>query len=156
MDKIKSRISSYFRPLRDYKRKNYYLSKFGSPQPIYNILANNCIAGICYHDAGLEFLSPTINLTIDDFLLFCKHIDSYLSCEIEEIVDSNQNCPVGVIKHNSLPPIRIRFVHYNSFAEAKRKFMERSKRFFLRKERVCIIYTVPRSKRLDKSDLELF
>lgn len=50
------------------------------------ILANNCNAGFIYHDLGLQFLSPTINLFFykDHFFTFLEHLDEYLAEEIRE------------------------------------------------------------------------
>ena len=50
------------------------------------IISNNCTAGFIYHDLGLKFLSPTINLTVKDFPLFISHLEHYLSCELIEIL----------------------------------------------------------------------
>ena len=49
------------------------------------IISNNCTAGFIYHDLGLEFRSPTINLTIKQFPLFIAHLPHYLNCELMEI-----------------------------------------------------------------------
>lgn len=36
------------------------------------ILSSNCIGGCLLHDLGLEFTTPTINLTITNFVEFCE------------------------------------------------------------------------------------
>ena len=41
------------------------------------ILSMNCTGGILYHELGLPFLSPTINLYIqaEDFIRFCERLE---------------------------------------------------------------------------------
>ena len=88
------------------------------------IIASNCNGGYILHDLGLRFNTPTINLFIlaTDYLKFVKDLDFYLAQDLEE-VESNLNYPVG-----RLADIRIFFMHYKSFDEAKQKWEERSKR----------------------------
>lgn len=45
------------------------------------IISSNCIGGMIYHDLGLKFKSPTINLyfTCHDFALFINNLKYYLS-----------------------------------------------------------------------------
>lgn len=154
---IQNKISLYFRPYRNKKRQKYYLKKYGSPSGFFNIISNNCIGGMCYHDAAKEFLSPTINLYVENFLTFISNLDEYLSCDIQEVQNSGQFYPVGVLNPSSLlPPITIKFVHYNSFEEAKRKWINRCRRMLENKGRLCIIYCVPKNKILDKDEFNSF
>lgn len=92
------------------------------------IVANNCIGGIIYHDLGLRFQSPTINLDIpaDNFLILCEHLEEYLSLPIASI-DRSESCPVGVI-HGQYGDVRINFRHYKTFAEGVAKWEERKAR----------------------------
>ena len=48
-----------------------------------SIISMNCTGGILYHDLGLKFLSPTINLFFraEDFIKFCENLDYYLSID---------------------------------------------------------------------------
>jgi len=97
----------------------------------FSLFTNNCLAGFIYHDLGLKFLSPTINLRIKpkEFISFVSDLDYYLNQEIVEIKDSNQSIPVGIIEgdahHDS---VTINFDHYLTFEEAKEKWIDRSKR----------------------------
>ena len=101
------------------------------------IISNNCVAGVIYHDLGLRFNSPTINLYFkaEDFLRFADNLERYLSLEVEK-VDSPLPYPVGRIGD-----VMLFFMHYKSFDEAKAKWEERSKRvdfhnlFFIMTER---------------------
>ena len=100
--------------LKRRKLKNY------SP----TIISNNCTGGVIYHDLGLKFTSPTINLFFEaeGFLRFVENLEHYLSLEVTE-VPSALPYPVGRIGD-----VKIYFMHYNSFEEAKAKWEERAKR----------------------------
>lgn len=98
----------------------------------FTLITNNCIGGIIYHNLGLRFRSPTINLYIKgkEYLVFCENIEYYLSCDLEEEADNNIQFPVGVLrsKDGIHMPIHIYFQHYKSFHEAKLKWVERCQR----------------------------
>lgn len=89
------------------------------------IIASNCNGGIIYHDLGLKFNSPTINLSIDtdDFIKLVSNLKYYLEQEIYEIKDENYDFPCGILED-----IKIRFNHYKTFEEAVDKWNERKKR----------------------------
>lgn len=92
----------------------------------FTIIASFCGAGTLYHDNGMKFLSPTINLAFDgpDFCNFCENLQYYLKQELIEVKTDAVPYPVGRLGEN----IEVRFVHYKSFEEAKRKWEERAKR----------------------------
>lgn len=46
------------------------------------ILANTCLAGLVYHELGLEMLSPTINVRCRNYITFLKNYEHYLSMDI--------------------------------------------------------------------------
>ena len=102
-----------------------------------SIISNNCVAGVIYHDLGLRFDSPTVNLFFgaEDFVRFAENLEVYLSLELQEI-RSDRPYPVGM-----LGDITIYFMHYKSFEEAKAKWEERTARinfdnlFFIMSER---------------------
>lgn len=113
----------------------------------FTIITSNCVGAFIYHDLGLPFLSPTINLTIkmEDFVRFVKNLKEYMEEEIVEIEDES-DCPAGM-----LGDIRINFVHYATFEEGVRKWEERKKRinwnnlFFIGSERgECTYETIRR------------
>ena len=89
-----------------------------------SIISNNCVAGVIYHDLGLRFDSPTINLFFEaeDFVSFAENLEYYLSLELKEI-PSDRPYPVGM-----LGDISLYFMHYVSFEDAKAKWEERAKR----------------------------
>lgn len=47
-------------------------------------LCPNCIGGILFHDLGLQFRSPTVNLMMfqTDFVKFVLNMDDYLAKEL--------------------------------------------------------------------------
>ena len=104
-----------FKKLRCFRLKNRTPS----------IIADNCNAGIIYHDLGLPFLSPTINLFFmpDDYLRFLRNPHHYLEVEPMETEDATVKWPVGMIDD-----VKVHFMHYKSFAEAKKKWLVRAKR----------------------------
>ena len=95
-----------------------------------SILSNNCIGGVIYHNLGLKFLSPTINLYMEnaDFLLFVTHLREFINGEMKEVKgNTGKTFPVGEL---SCPcgVITIYFSHYSTFSEAKQKWQERAGR----------------------------
>lgn len=103
------------------------------------IISNNCSGAYLYHDLGLRFNSPTINLQIlpGEYTKFCKNLKEYMSNEVREYKDLSKEhqeqihhllgCdpyfPVGI-----LGDIAILFQHYKTFDEAKQKWDERKQR----------------------------
>ena len=99
----------------------------------FTLIARDCVGGVLYHQLGLKFLSPTINLFFvpEDFNLFCLNLPEYISSELVELKDSGVDYPVGLLSPSngpSLKTIRVDFMHYESFEEAKMKWEERKKR----------------------------
>lgn len=88
-------------------------------------LCPNCIGGILFHDLGLQFQSPTVNLMMDqkDFLRFVLNLDHYLSQPLVFFEKPGFSCPCA-----SVDDITIHFTHYHSAQEAEDKWRERSKR----------------------------
>lgn len=108
----------------------------------FTILSNNCIGGVIYHDMGLKFLSPTINLYIvpNDFVKFLGNLDYYLK---QEIVKTTSDLPYPVGK---LDDIKIFFKHYRNIEEAKQKWNVRKQRinynnlYVMMTDRWCLSY----------------
>lgn len=94
-----------------------------------SLITNNCIGGIICHDMHLQFLSPTINLYFEnsEFITFCTYLEEYLSLPVEEYTAHTKSFPVGVL-HGSHGDVRIYFMHYDSFDQAKAKWEERKLR----------------------------
>lgn len=106
-----------------------------------SILSMNCTGGILYHDVGMQFLSPTINLYMqaEDFIRFCEHLDDYLA------MDTMRECRDPEIVGDRIYPvawlgdIKLFLVHYASVQEAQKKWNERKKR--IRKDQIAVIAT---------------
>ena len=88
------------------------------------ILSSNCTGGIIYHELGLSFLSPTINIRIpsNDFVRFILNAEEYLKKELV-FFQSDEDCPAAY-----LGDIPIYFVHYKTEEESRNKWEERKKR----------------------------
>ncbi len=93
------------------------------------IIASDCFGGLVYHNLGLKFMSPTINLYIEkeEFIDFVNNLPQYLDAELVEIKDSEKSFPVGRLEYNN-KSVTINFMHYKTFEEAKEKWNERKKR----------------------------
>lgn len=97
----------------------------------FTIISSNCVGGVIYHDLGMKFLTPTINLnfkSLQDFIFYVQNIEDFQNAELIEITDSEYDFPVGRLLSNSGKSVVINFMHYKSFEEAKRKWFERSNR----------------------------
>lgn len=77
-----------------------------------------------YHDAMLQFKSPTINLTIPDFLDFCENLRYNLQQQLFFSTFDSKNRPVCLLGSN----IRIVMHHYSSKEEALACWEKRTKR----------------------------
>lgn len=88
-------------------------------------LCPNCIGGILFHDLGLQFRSPTVNLMMyqTDFAKFVLDLDHYLS---EKLVFFNHKEYSFPCAH--LDDITIHFTHYQNEEEFVRAWTERSLR----------------------------
>lgn len=115
-----------------------------------SIISSDCLGGILYHDMGLEFDSPTINLFFKEsdysFLNFCLDIDYYLNKEI--VVKDDINFPKGIIRGDDRhQDVNIGFMHYQTAIDAKESWDKRKKR--IQKNRIIFYLKFE----LDKQDL---
>ena len=99
-----------------------------------SILSQNCIGGVFYHDMGLEFQSPTINLFFNagDFLKLVSDIRHYMKEELR--MYWGMDYPIG-----ELGDIRIHFMHYHTCREATEAWERRKKRICY--DRIFVILT---------------
>ena len=111
-------IAKYERELYLARRKRKLKNK--SP----TVISSNCNGGFILHDLGLRFNTPTINLYFEpvDYLKFISGLDGYLSAELTETM-SEKPFPVGM-----LDDVKVYFMHYKTFEEAKIKWNERQTR----------------------------
>lgn len=99
-------------------------------QKSITILSMNCTGGILYHDLGLRFLSPTINLYMqaEDFIRFCCRLPYYLSLDhlrpcVDPAILGGRTYPVAW-----LGDLKLFLVHYASVEQAEAKWNERKTR----------------------------
>lgn len=101
----------------------------------FTLLSNNCNGGFIYHDLGLKFLSPTINLFFyhDHYFTFLEHLDDYLACELKmcgsPLHKTELDYPIFNLGGTQrLPLIELHFLHYHNVEDAKRIWEKRVKR----------------------------
>lgn len=95
-----------------------------------SIVCNNCTGGIILHDLGMRFDTPTINTlfySANDFIFFVLNIKAFAESELFRVIDSKYSYPVGEMKVADRI-VKVGFVHYSTFEEAKQKWKERFSR----------------------------
>lgn len=124
-----SKILCAFMHLQCFFRKNYEKMWQNSwrkrlTNDNFSILCPNCIGGLIYHRLGKPFLSPTINLWMNqrDFLKFILNLKSYLKLELY-FINSKFDYPVA-----TLGDITLHFNHYHNADEAASCWERRKKR----------------------------
>lgn len=91
----------------------------------FTIFSNNCLGGVFYNDAGLQFTSPLINTAMDgeDFLKFLERPQHYLEHEMQFFSWPGRNFPIARIDD-----IEVNFVHYKTPDECIEKWKKRAER----------------------------
>lgn len=110
------------------KSEQYFRSKNNNKD--FTLIARDCVGGILYHQLGLRFLTPTINLffTQEDFNYLCLNFKEYIDSELTEYKDDNISYPIGLLSPKGLNPIKVFFLHYDNFKESKEKWDDRKAR----------------------------
>lgn len=137
-------------------RKQYYQRKRNRlTNPAPTIIANNCFGSFIYHNLGLRFNSPTINLFFHDadFVMFVKDLRGYLNAELVNTPDPERNYPVGTLEYNG-KKVTVYFMHYSGFEEAKEKWDMRKARVDFANISV-ILQTVHPAQQVEKAFFEL-
>lgn len=123
-----------------------------------SILSLDCVGGVMAHDLRLRFNSPTVNLFFEscgDFIDYVADLRYYSQaelCECPYAYEGARRYPVGMLKGNgTLPDIKIHFLHYRSFEEAREKWLERSGRLDF--DNLCVVM---QAAELDEGLLERF
>lgn len=90
-----------------------------------SLLCPDCMGGILFHDLGMQFRSPTVNLMLDqrDFVKFVLRMDHYLEQEFHFFKHPIHNCPCA-----ALDDITVHFTHYSDPDQAVQKWRERAER----------------------------
>lgn len=91
----------------------------------FSIISCNCLGAMITHDLLQPQLSPTVNLFIkaDDYIRFLSNLKEYLKMDMVQVVDDSKPYPVGMVGD-----VRLYFVHYKTFDDAKKKWQERCRR----------------------------
>ena len=94
------------------------------------IISTNWTGGILYHDLGLEFKSPTVNLFFraQDFIKLCENLEYYMS--IDKFVECTDKKIIGDREYPVvyLGDLLVFCVHYHTVEEAERKWNSRKQR----------------------------
>lgn len=108
----------------------------------FSLITNNCLGGIISHDLQLPFNSPTVNLFMkgNSFILFCEHLDEYLSVEPLESKELSTDYPVGILP-SEYGDIQLHFMHEPSFEVAKQNWLRRRER--VHPDKVVVIAHLP-------------
>lgn len=124
LKKLFSRCLSWIWSYQHQQVVKNHRARFSGKIP--TILSCNCTGGVLYHDLGLQFTSPTINLYMrfPDFLRFLEHLEYYLTLHITPYEgDIKRDYPLG-----RLGDLVLYLVHYPSVEEADQKWQARKKR----------------------------
>ncbi|MCQ2075922.1 MAG: DUF1919 domain-containing protein [Bacteroidaceae bacterium] len=99
----------------------------------FSIVTNTCIGGVICHELGQRFLSPMVNLTLEDvdFYKFITHLDDYLNQELR-FVSGIASYPTAY-----LGDLLLYFVHYKTEDEARTSWNNRKGR--INKDKLYII-----------------
>ncbi len=89
----------------------------------FTLISQNCIGGVFYHDMGMHFASPTINLFFEepDFLKYVADLKHYNSIDMK--MAWKEMYPVGY-----LDDVCVHFMHYDTCQEAKEVWNKRKTR----------------------------
>lgn len=90
----------------------------------FSIICSNCIGGVIYHRLGKQFLSPTINLWMNqkDFLKMALDLRWYMSKELV-FIKGEYDYPIGL-----LGDVKIYFNHSKTEEEARKNWERRKTR----------------------------
>lgn len=122
--------------LWDIRHRKFMLQKRKQLQHSdFTFFSCNCVGGVLYHDLGLPFLSPFVNLYLscEDFIRFCEAPREYLSLPLTP-AEQFANYPMA-----NLGDLTLHLVHYDSFAQAKEAWERRVQRICF--DRVFLVAT---------------
>lgn len=148
---IKHRISHYL---------DVFYNKYYPPQIIFRnrqrkrlknknftLLTGNCIGGYLYHQLGLGFKSPTINMMIlnQDFKKLIMNLDYYIKLTPIPCVDER----FPDVPSATLGDITLHFTHYSSSSEGIEAWEKRKQRIDFNN-----LYVIISDIDLSKADIE--
>ena len=99
----------------------------GKNLPEFTLLTSDCMGGLIYHTLGRRFLSPTINMSINDsdFLKLLMDLEYYFDQTFTFL--PSETYPVGLLGEGDRQ-IEVRFEHYKEPQEAGEKWNNRKQR----------------------------
>lgn len=105
------------------------------------LLCPNCLGGILFHDLGIRFNSPTINMMMmqKDFVKFVLNLQDFLNGSFEFFEHKTHKCPCAWLRTKSGEQIVVHFTHYHSEQDALEKWYSRSKRIDYSNMFVCLM-----------------
>ncbi len=120
-EKLKKILTAY-NPLA-IRRRNAMRKALTNRSP--SLLVPNCLGGTLFHDLGLQFRSPRVNLMMyqKEFVRVMHHLDSYLAKDLEFFDHPEYQFPCA-----KLGDVTVHFTHYLSEQEARQKWQARSGR----------------------------
>ena len=148
MSKIKAQLKSIIKKYSRIHKDNMDRKRLIDSD--FTIFASNCIGGIIYHNLGLKFLSPTVNLWIEpeDYIsMLSDPKDYFVPGKMIEEKNTKESFPIGIIGDK-----KIYGVHYKSFDQLRNKWDERCKRINWNK---IIVFMIQRDD-ATYQDLEAF
>ena len=106
-----------------------------------SFLCPNCLGGILFHDLGLKFYSPTVNLmmTQKDFVKFVLNLEEFLRGSLNFFEHEIEKCPCAWLKTETGKKVVIHFTHYGSEEEAMEKWNSRITRINKDNLFVCLM-----------------
>lgn len=85
----------------------------------FTMLTENCLAGIVYHDFGMQFRSPLINgeFSTEDYIKFLQNPKYYMQQELVFVSNKDENLPVFYRELDCpvacVGDLHFRFTHYH-------------------------------------------
>lgn len=91
----------------------------------FAIFASDCTGGMLCHDMHKEFNSPTVNMffSASDYIKFLKDPAAYMDLPMQEIQQQEFAYPLA-----RLGDLTLHLVHYDSVAQAQKKWNIRKER----------------------------
>lgn len=124
-----SRLKRLYRKILHYPFRYYNRKRLRNKN--FTLISKDCVGALILHELGLRFDTPTINACFHagDFVKFCSDLKYYLSQELTEDSENTLKIgyPVGILGIDDRA-IRVWFIHYETFRQAKEKWNERKLR----------------------------
>lgn len=134
----------------------HYINKKRLKNKDFTLLTPNCLAGIIYHNLGLQFSSPTINLQFNDkteFYKFCNNLEYYTTLKLTEIKKNHLPPPYPLAK---LGDLTLHLVHYKTFKEGFEKWEIRKRRINFNNIFIITDDYCNENSRLSEQDIKAF